>query len=62
MALKVIRCLDGDGTARRTDVVQRLLADNPKYRQNDVDRMILAMHQDGLVLSIQGPHSTVTVV
>lgn len=62
MALKVIRTLDGDGTARRTDVVQSILADNSTYKHDDVDKMVLWMHQAGLVRSVQGPHSTVTVL
>lgn len=61
MALKVIRSLDGDGTARRSDIAQRILADNSKYKQADVDQMITAMHKKELLWSGRGPYATVTV-
>lgn len=61
LCLKVIHVLDGDGRARRTDVVQRLLADASGYSRDEIDEMIRAMHTAGLVQSLQGPHSTVTI-
>jgi hypothetical protein len=61
LSLKVVHQLDGDGKARRADVVQHLLADVSRYDRGEVDDMILKMHNAGLVTSIQGPYSTVTV-
>jgi hypothetical protein len=61
LALKIVHQLDGDGRARRADVVQNLQADVSRYRREEIDDMIRRMHQKGLVESIQGPYSTVTV-
>uniref|UniRef100_A0A832MKM8 Uncharacterized protein n=1 Tax=Eiseniibacteriota bacterium TaxID=2212470 RepID=A0A832MKM8_UNCEI len=62
LALKIVHQLDGDGRARRADVVQNLQADPSHYRRTEIDDMILRMHRKGLVESVQGPYSTVTVV
>jgi hypothetical protein len=61
LALKVVHQLEGDGRARRVDVVQSLQADAAAYKRAEVDSMILEMHREGLLESLQGPYSTVTV-
>lgn len=61
LGLKIIHQLDGDGKARRVDVVQNLQADVARYTRDEIDDMILRMHRQGLIESIQGPYSTVTV-
>lgn len=61
LALKIVHQLDGDGRARRADVVQNLQADPSGYDREEIDDMIRRMHQKGLVESVQGPYSTVTV-
>uniref|UniRef100_A0A832I860 Uncharacterized protein n=1 Tax=Eiseniibacteriota bacterium TaxID=2212470 RepID=A0A832I860_UNCEI len=62
LALKIVHQLAGDGRARRADVVQNLQADPSRYTRTEIDDMILRMHRNGLVESVQGPYSTVTVV
>jgi hypothetical protein len=61
LGLKIVHQLDGDGKARRVDVVQNLQADISGYTRGEIDDMILRMHTAGLIESIQGPYSTVTV-
>lgn len=61
LSLKIVHQLDGDGKARRADVVQNLQADASQYDRDEIDDMILRMHNAGLITSIQGPYSTVTV-
>lgn len=61
LALKIVHRLDGDGKARRADVVQDLQADPSRYARSEIDDMILRMHRKGLIESIQGPYSTVTI-
>jgi hypothetical protein len=55
LGLKVVHQLDGDGKARRADVVQNLQADPAQYQRDETDDMILRMHNAGLITSIQGP-------
>jgi DNA-binding MarR family transcriptional regulator len=62
LALKIVHQLDGEGKARRADVVQNLQADASNYDRAEIDDMIRRMHQKGLVESVQGPYSTVTVI
>lgn len=61
LCLKIIHQLDGDGRARRADVVQNLQADPARYERQEIDDIILRMHNAGLVNSVQGPYSVVTV-
>jgi hypothetical protein len=61
LALKIIHQLAADGKARRSDVVQNLQADPAAYTRDEIDDMIARMHAAGLVNSVQGPYSTVTV-
>ncbi len=61
LALKIIHELRTDGKARRSDVVQNLQADPAAYSRDEIDDMIVRMHNDGLINSVQGPYSTVTV-
>jgi hypothetical protein len=61
LGLKIIHQLDGDGLARRVDVVQNLLADLSQYDREEIDNMVGRLHTAGLIESIQGPYSTVTV-
>lgn len=61
LCVKLLHQLDGDGTARRADVVQNLQADQSQYTREEIDNMIQRMHTAGLVESVQGPYSTVTV-
>lgn len=61
LCLKVVHQLTEDGKARRSDVVQNLLADPAGYERAEVDEVIQRMHSEGLVISLQGPYSTVTV-
>jgi len=61
LALKVIHSLDGARELRRFDIVQALLADPSSYTQEELDTMILRLHQAGLIQSQQGPHSKVRV-
>lgn len=61
LALKIIHQLDGDGTARRSDVVQTLLAEATGYKREQLDTEIYEMHRAGLIESIQGPHSRLTI-
>ncbi len=61
LALKIVHQLSEDGKARRADVVQNLQADQAQYSRDEIDDLILRMHNYGLLNSIQGPYSTVTV-
>lgn len=61
LSLKIIHELSEDGKARRSDVVQNLLADVARYKRDEIDDLILRMHNAGLITSVQGPYSTVTV-
>jgi hypothetical protein len=61
LSVKIVHQLDGEGKARRADVVQNLQADSSQYDRNEIDDMILRMHNAGLITSVQGPYSTVTV-
>jgi hypothetical protein len=61
LALKIVHELATDGKARRADVVQNLQADAAGYDRDEIDDMIVRMHNEGLLNSIQGPYSTVTV-
>src|SRR5438034_1376113 len=61
LALKIIHQLDGQPTARRTDIVQAMQADPSQYTEDEADRMILALHKAGLVQSLQGPYSKVRI-
>jgi hypothetical protein len=61
LCLKIVHQLVTDGKARRSDVVQNLQADAAKYDRDEVDNMILRMHNAGLINSVQGPYSTVTI-
>jgi hypothetical protein len=61
LSVKIVHQLDGDGKARRADVVQNLQADQSSYAREEIDDMIQRMHVAGLIDSIQGPYSTVTV-
>lgn len=61
LTLKVIHQLATDGRARRADVVQNLQADAVAYTREEIDDMIVRMHNEGLINSLQGPYSTVTV-
>jgi len=62
LCLKIVHQLDGDGKARRADVVQKLQADQSRYTSGEIDEMIQQMHTAELIESIQGPYSTVTVI
>lgn len=61
LALKIIHCLDGTDAVRRVDIVQQLLADVSQYSRDEVDEMILKLHQAGLIQSQQGPHAKVRI-
>jgi hypothetical protein len=61
LCLKVVHQLAGEGKARRADVVQNLLADPSQYQRDEIDDMILRMHNAGIITSVQGPYSIVTV-
>ena len=61
LALKIVHQLSSDGKARRSDVVQGLQADPAQYSRDEIDNMIYRMHNAGLVSSVQGPYSTVTI-
>ncbi len=61
LALKIIHQLDGDGTARRSDVVQTLLAEATGYKREELDTEIYEMHRAGLIESIQGRYSRLTI-
>lgn len=61
LALKIIHSLDGKRTVRREDVVNELLGDVPQYRRDEIDEMILRLHQKGLIQSVQGPHSVINI-
>ena len=61
LAVKLVGQLRDEGTARRTDIVQNLQADASRYARDEIDDMIQRMHNEGLIRSLQGPYSTVTV-
>lgn len=61
LSVKIVHQLDGEGKARRADVVQNLQADVSRYTRDEIDDMVLRMHNAGLINSVQGPYSTVTV-
>lgn len=61
LCLKIVHQLANDGKARRSDVVQNLQADAANYDREEIDDMILRTHNVGLITSVQGPYSTVTV-
>src|SRR3990172_5241840 len=53
LALKVIHSLDARPEPRRFDIVQALLADSSDYDKEEVDAMMLRLHQAGLIQSQQ---------
>ncbi len=57
LALKVIHELDGDGVARREDVVQSLLGDQSDYDDAEVNHMIQDLHRGSLIHSERGRYS-----
>lgn len=61
LALKIVHQMAREGKARRADVVQNLQADASRYDRDEIDDMIVRMHNASLINSIQGPYSTVTV-
>jgi hypothetical protein len=61
LALKLIHALDGVESRRRPDIVQALLADPAGYKEDEVDDMIRRLHKHGLIRSVQGPYSKVTI-
>lgn len=61
LALKVIHQLDGDGVARREDVVQELLGDQSDYQDSEIDRIIQQLHRAKLIYSEKGRYSKVYI-
>jgi hypothetical protein len=61
LALKVIHFLDGKREVRREDVVNDLQGDVSRYRRDEIDQMILSLHRAGLIVSVQGPYSTISI-
>jgi len=61
LALKVIHQLDGDGVARREDVVQELLGDQSDYDDFEINHMIQQLHRAKLIYSEKGRYSKVYV-
>jgi len=61
LALKIIHSIDGTAEVRREDVVQELLAEQSAYERDVVDSMIRKLHKAKLILSMQGPHSTLSI-
>ena len=61
LALKIIHALDERGSRRRADIVQDLLADQVRYKKDEIDSMIQRLHRAELVESTQGRYSTVTI-
>lgn len=61
LALKIVHSLDGVTNRRRADIVQGLQADPGSYSLDEINDMIGKLHKGGLIRSLQGPYSTVTV-
>jgi hypothetical protein len=61
LALKIIHSLDGQADVRRADIVQRLLADQSRYADDEVDSMITKLHNARLIRSQQGPYARVQI-
>jgi len=61
LALKIIHALDNKNSIRREDVVQDLRADQASYKENEIQKLISAMHSDGLIRSGQGSWATLTI-
>lgn len=61
LVLKILHSLDGVSDVRRADIVQRLLADQSRYSNDEVDTMISKLHNAKLIRSQQGPYSRVQI-
>ena len=61
LALKIIHALDGQSNVRRADIVQRLLADQSRYAEFEIDSMIGKLHNASLIRSQQGPYARVQI-
>jgi hypothetical protein len=61
LALKIVHALDGKSNIRRADIVQQLLADQSRYTEEEINGMILRLHNGRLIRSQQGPHSRVQI-
>ncbi|TAK10028.1 hypothetical protein EPO44_00545 [bacterium] len=62
LALKVIHSLDEKDIVRREDIVLNLQADVSAYKEVEIDQMIRALHQAGLIMSSRGRYSQVSMV
>jgi hypothetical protein len=61
LVLKIIHSLDGQSDIRRADIVQKLLADQSRYSEEEINGMISKLHAAALIRSQQGPHSRVQI-
>ncbi len=61
LCLKIIHSLDGVTSRRRADLVQALQAEPGIYSLEEINDMIGRLHKGGLIRSVQGPYSTVTI-
>ena len=61
LALKIVHAMDGAKQLRRVDLIQSLLADQSAYDRAEIDSMVRKLHTAGLIRSLQGPHSKVSV-
>lgn len=60
LALKIIHQMDGKVEVRRDDIVQAMLAE--EYKRDDIDWIIQKLHSFGLIRSVQGPNSKVSIL
>jgi hypothetical protein len=61
LALKIIHSLDGVREVRRADIVQTLLADQSRYTADEVDSVIVKLHNAKLVRSQRGRYARVQI-
>lgn len=61
LALKIVHALDGQSDSRRADVVQRLLADQSRYSEDEINGVIAKLHNAALIRSQQGRYSRVQI-
>jgi hypothetical protein len=62
LALKIIHSLDEQEKVRREDIIQQMLADPSDYKRDEIDLMIRRLHTAGLIISVKGRYSTVSMI
>ena len=61
LALKIIHFLDGRPEVRRDDLVQELRADHSNYMEKEIETVVKALHNQGLIVSQPGRYSRISI-